>query len=42
MVQLDGSLHLPETDPVDMMKIYNANKRDILPTAMEVRKLLIS
>ena len=42
MVQLDGSLHLPETDPVDMMKIYNANKRDILPTAIEVRKLLIS
>lgn len=42
MVQLDGSLHLPDTDPVDMMKVYNANKRDILPTAMEVRKLLIS
>ncbi|KAB1950061.1 TY-Chap2 family putative peptide chaperone [Brevibacterium linens] len=42
LLQIDGTLHRPNAEPVNLMKIYNANKRDILPTAMEVRKLLTS
>lgn len=40
LFQTDGTLHLPDRDPVSLMSVYNANKRDILPTAMEVRRLL--
>ena len=42
LLQIDGTLHRPNAEPVNLMKIYNANKRDILPTAVEVRKLLTS
>lgn len=42
LLQIDGALHRPNAEPVNLMKIYNANKRDILPTAMEVRRLLTS
>lgn len=40
LIQTDGTLHLPGHDPVPLMSVYNANKRDILPTAMEIRDLL--
>lgn len=42
LFQIDGTLHRPNAHPVNLMNIYNENKRDILPTAMEVRKLLSS
>lgn len=42
LLQIDGTLHRPNAEPVNLMKVYNANKRDILPTAMEIRKLLTS
>ena len=40
LIQTDGTLHLPGRDPVSLMSVYNTNKRDILPTAMEIRRLL--
>lgn len=42
LLQENATLHRPNAEPVNLMKIYNANKRDILPTAMEIRKLLTS
>lgn len=42
LIQINGTLHRPNTDPVNLMKIYNSNKRDILPTSMQVRELLTS
>lgn len=42
LFQTDGTLHRPGTDPVALMAIYNANKRDILPTSVEIRRLLTS
>jgi len=42
LLQESSTLHRPNADPVNLMKIYNANKREILPTAMEIRGLLTS
>ena len=42
LLQNDGTLHRPNTEPVNLMETYNSNKRDILPTSMEVRRLLTS
>ena len=42
LFQTDGTLHLPDRDPVALMTVYETNKRDILQTAMEIRCLLSS
>lgn len=42
LLQTDGTLHRPGTDPLSLMTIYNAKNRSILPSLMEIRHLLTS
>lgn len=42
LLQENGMLHRPEAEPVDVMKIYNAEHRDILSASLKVRQLIVA
>lgn len=40
LLQENGTLHRPDSEPTELMSLYNKHHRDILRTAMKIRQLI--